>query len=188
MESRAGHNQVEVSAIEQAFLKPADLYLPLNIPDYVRMNVTRQQKAWVKERDNWECQFPLSHLCFGEIQVHHIIAQYYAQAWLGLLEMAVNSPSNLITLCENIHIGVNVRKEPDVNLVHPDHFEARKKYRAGNKLAFQQVAIGHKQMTLEGLKYWNDTNDDLLKVVADERTRKKERHGSRYPDYIKYEK
>jgi hypothetical protein len=145
-----------------------------------RVDLKKDQKDWVRERDDWACQFPLAHICFGMLQVHHILAQYYARAFLGLSEELVNDPKNLITLCENIHVGVNP-KRLDPNTIHSDFAQARRDY-AVDKRAFEDVSDRHRELTKLGLKYWFSNNDQLLFKIASERTHlMRIRSGREYP-------
>ena len=63
---------------------------------------TFKQKRWIKDRDGHTCQLAISD-CSDELQVHHIIARTWAYKVLKWEKIKINSPRNLITLCENCH-------------------------------------------------------------------------------------
>jgi len=131
------------------------------------MSLSEKQKQWIHKRDAEECQFPDFEKgqlakCGNErqLEVHHILCQRYAQGLLGMSEQEIDDPRNLILICKAHHDGV----------VHPDVYTALDEYRQGNKNSFKEMQENRDRIVAEGDIYWNDTYDEALKYVAEERT------------------
>lgn len=132
-----------------------------------------RQRAWIKKRDNFECQackMGLHHSreCLGspnlpqaqrKLQVHHIIPQRYAKA-IGLEN--VDFAENGITLGASFH-------QEDI---HPDMKTALQKYRTGERTAFRQVGVDRDAILNEGVIYWNDRYDRLFSTRAIQNTQR----------------
>lgn len=150
---------------------------------YPRVELTKQQKDWIRERDteNGEpsCQFPLAHLCHGIMNLHHVIPMSWGLNFEGMTPQEVNGPSNIITLCEAIHIG-DPNHVADPNIVHPDMRHAKQDYRVGDKDSFSKMARHHRELMGFGLKYWFSLNDQRLQEVIHDRMYKM-RHMRPYP-------
>ncbi len=143
-------------------------------PEYKRTDFTKEQRNWIRRRDNFQCQHPVEHEHKGNLQVHHILAQAYAQLGLELPPDMINVPENAMTLCENIHVGVDLREPAHPEMLHPDHFQARQDY-AQDKQSFQKVAEKHREMAKRRIKYWFTKNDDSMTALSIYNTRQEER-------------
>jgi HNH endonuclease len=140
---------------------------PLKVHHYPRVELTKQQKDWVRERDEGECQFPLSHICHGLIQLHHILPMSWGLNFEDMTPKEINSSENIISLCSDIHVG-DPNKLPDPNVLHPEMRHAKIDYRMGDKDAFSKIGRHHRDLMSYGLKYWHARNDEhMLEVVRD---------------------
>ena len=87
--------------------------------------LSRKQRKWILDRDDHQCQMPQYnerdgwHNCGStdRLQVHHILPQRWGKAH-GKTEEELDSPRNLITLCNYHHQEV----------IHPDVKRAKKDY------------------------------------------------------------
>lgn len=70
---------------------------------YPRVELNKQQKDWVRERDEESCQFPLAHLCHGIMNLHHVIPMSWGLNFEGMTPSEVNDASNILNVCEAIH-------------------------------------------------------------------------------------
>jgi len=131
---------------------------------------TKKQREAILERDGNKCQFPAKHKHKGGLQVHHIIPQRYAQ------EVGIEDPDfaeNGISLCEDSHVGPNG--------VHPDIFQAKKKYPTNPK-AYVEVFSQRKEKLKKKEIYWDETWDRQMHVVAIRNTQKATKEGWIFPE------
>jgi len=64
----------------------------------MQISLTSKQKAWIRRRDENQCQ-----LCYGKgTQCHHIVSIREARSKKWVSEK-VNSPYNVILLCNDCH-------------------------------------------------------------------------------------
>lgn len=138
-----------------------------------QLALTKRERDSILERDDNRCQFPLKHVCRGDLQVHHVIPQRYAER-LGIPSSMYDQPENLITLCFNVHVG------DDPNCIHPDIRAARSDYRRGDKNAFAEAFHVREELIRARQPYWNTANDRLLTTKAWIQTAKAIRNGWRY--------
>lgn len=131
---------------------------------------TKKQREAILERDGNKCQFPEKHVHKGELQVHHIIPQRYAE------EVGIENPDfaeNGISLCEEAHVGPQG--------VHPDIFQAKKKYKQ-NPNSYVEIFNQRKEKLKKKQIYWDDTWDRQMHVVAVRNTQKATREGWIFPE------
>lgn len=87
----------------------------------------------------------------ANLQVHHIVPRGWARLHMPK-NFQLNGSMNGIVLCrDGCHCGKNG--------VHPDTFEARLKYRSGNKNAFNEMMDERKRKNERGIPYWNTAKD-----------------------------
>lgn len=144
--------------------------------------LTEKQKTWVRDRDDNRCNFPVSHTessysrcgrrrLFTEVHIHHIVPYSWAARRLGWEPESINSPTNLITLCKEHHFayvhGTDMR----------DIFE---RYR-DNKQAYQIMFERRRQLTDQGIPYWDTQWDELFRLIAEGRTERYLAGGFEFP-------
>jgi 5-methylcytosine-specific restriction endonuclease McrA len=136
-----------------------------------------EQRVAIRERDDNECQgCGLFQPCTRDVplrihlQVHHIIPRAYSVR-LGLNP---NYGENLVTLCENMHIG-----HPTLS-IHPDTYQARETYR-GEKNSYNQMVVSRLEKMANREIYWNNMYDRQLTVIAARNTQEKEEEGWVFP-------
>jgi len=126
---------------------------------------TEEQRQWILRRDDHKCQFldlDKGKRCNSNyrLEVHHIVPVYYAYEYLKWDEEQVNNPENLITLCHYHH----------TNYIHPDvGLIARRHYR-WKKDSYNEILERHTALAKEGIPYWQDEWDEILKMTARIRT------------------
>lgn len=141
-------------------------------PAYARIDLTQQQKRYLKERDI-SCQFPFHHVCTGILHLHHVIPQMYAQIVRNENMYEINDRTRILRVCENIHVGMlGIAAHPD--LIHPDQLQAKKNY-AVDRHSFQDVSLKHRQLAFDKQPYWNGQNDEEMLDIAAFNTRIYER-------------
>lgn len=129
------------------------------------------QRSWVLARDDYKCQHFEYNTIFKEwwqckntkdLHVHHI----YPVRWLRYHFCWVDPhrPHNLITLCKEHHLGASG--------VHPEMARALERYREGDKLAFDDMVAIHRELTEEGVVYWNTAWDLMYLRRARSQTQK----------------
>lgn len=155
-----------------------------------RLEPTEKQKAYIinmwdevyhPRGDYHVCGFPfqktgqetLSMHPTDKVHVHHIIPKGYAFFVLGWDSERINSPDNLIPICEYHHITnkynreVSIDPEEFTEVIHPDMAYAFRNYNGTNdsfNYVFQQRDI----LLMKGLPYHNTWYDRALyeKAVA----------------------
>ncbi len=139
-------------------------------PHYGRTGYTKEQRIWIKtKRDQGLDLAPYPHLTDSDRHLHHIYAQAFCQAYLGLSNFPelINHPHNGISLSKMSHIGPYI---PNVNESrHPDVHGALAAFR-GNPEAMRGVFEDHWKLALEGVKYWVSTDDIQMFFIARQRT------------------
>jgi hypothetical protein len=137
---------------------------------YGRTGYTAEQRIWIKQkRDEGLDLAPYKHLTDKERHLHHIWAQAFCQAYLGLSNFPelINHPHNGISLSKIAHVGPYI---PNVNHSrHPDVFTAKQAYRDKPDL-MRMVFEDHWNMALDGVKYWISDDDTKMFQIATERT------------------
>ena len=156
--------------------------------------LTKKQRDWVIRA--WDrvfeetrpaeglhiCAFPVErdervvlHGWEERVQVHHIVPKGYAKNVLGWDDAKINSPTNLIPLCEEHHIGRGWDGSLDwrndlVPVVHPDMEWARRKYQGKEKkpTSYDFVFEGRSERMANGETYWNTDFDWPLAEKARE--------------------
>jgi len=128
---------------------------------------TPEQRKWVLRRDNYQCQFidvdkDIAEKCRSNrrLEVHHIVPAYYAYEFLKWDEKQVNNPENLITLCHYHH----------TEYIHPDLGIIARKHYKWTKDSYNDMLERHHALAREGVPYWQDEWDEILKIVARTRT------------------
>ncbi len=101
--------------------------------------------------------------------MHHIEPQGYARR-IGKPIEHVDTPHNLITICELAH-----HKH-----IHPDMLGAKAGY-SENKNSYQEVFDERKEVEKRGELYWNPIYDDELRVIAKHQTRLAKMRGWIFP-------
>lgn len=137
-----------------------------------------KQRFAIRERDNNECQgCGITSICTRNtpdrihLQVHHIIPQGYSKR----MGIDPDYPENLITICENLHIGHPTQS------VHPDTYQARETYR-GQKESYNQM-IEARKVKLENREiYWNTQYDRQFHVIATRNTQRIKVTGWHFPE------
>lgn len=131
---------------------------------------TKKQRNWFLERDQWQCMFHEYSNRKGKwlrcrhvkwLQVHHIIPRGWAAMHLPP-DFPINGSTNGIVLCSQHHVG-NAS-------VHPDTWEAKEKYRGGNKKAYTEMAEARAELNHTGKPYWNTVWDWMFTRLARKRT------------------
>lgn len=135
-----------------------------------RRTLTNAQKELIRRRDGYSCQYPDPHFCNGDKQtlhVHHITPTRWMQERLKRPPEEADSPLNLISVCEEIHIGGRRNR----HILHPDVPRARQMYGQGNKQAYEEI-LGKERRNLmqEGIAYWDPTYDDTFRIRARKKT------------------
>lgn len=127
---------------------------------------SRKVRESILQRDGYRCQFHTFNPKTGKwarckrtehLHVHHVIPRGWASRHLtpDFIENELNTRSNLLTLCEEHHIGKNW----DGDCVHPDTRTANEKYRAGNKDAYHEMMVKREELNNAGKPYWNTLFD-----------------------------
>lgn len=168
---------------EQRFEEVAPHLLERPEAHYGRTGYTSKQRVWIKtKRDESLDLAPYPHLTPDTIKLysvymsepferhlHHIWAQAYLQAYLGLADFPelINHPHNGITLSKIAHVGPYI---PNVNHSrHPDVHNAKQNYRNMPDI-MRLVFEDHWKLALDGVKYWVNDNDEQMFKIARERT------------------
>jgi len=141
-----------------------------------------QQRDWILRRDNYQCQFvnidkDIAEKCRSNyrLEVHHIVPAYFAYEFLGWDEKQVNDPENLITLCHTHH----------VEYIHPDIGQIARRHYKWTKDSYDKMLERHHALAREGVPYWQDEWDEVLKIIARVRTFNyiKSHPDDLYPEY-----
>lgn len=130
----------------------------------MKRELTKQQRQWVLERDNNQCQFYTYFPKRGlvrcpnttNLHVHHIKPWRWLIAKFGFVK---ENPSNLITLCKRHHIG----------FIHKDMDEALHNYHY-DKDSIKKVFVERDKLVQKQIPYWVQRWDDFLKWLAKEAT------------------
>lgn len=138
--------------------------------------LSSRQKAMVRARDRNCCQYPYPHVCEGPLQVHHIKPFGELTRAKGQPASVADGLDNLITLCDEIHMGG--RQNPLWMVIHQDTVEARRRYGQGNKQAYQEMYQAREQRMKQGLPYHNTRYDAVMQRVAHENTRRAIQEGT----------
>jgi len=77
-----------------------------------RVEITPDQRSWVHERDNHECQ-NCHKVKGGGLHIHHIVAFSYAY-FLGWSIKRINAPTNLVLLCKSCHAELHNQDKWDM--------------------------------------------------------------------------
>lgn len=107
--------------------------------------------------------------CDGQgcgLQVHHIDPRRNGGG---------DEPNNLITLFQCEHNGKKKKGFADPKtefVVHEDMIDVFKKYRNGDKKAFQKMSEERTAKLQSGIIYWNPDHDEEMLETAQERTKK----------------
>jgi hypothetical protein len=177
---------------EQRFEEVAPELLKKPEAHYGRQGYTREQVRWVKHvRDAGQDLSPFVHItpetvrAVGlsslalkdafNLELHHIYAQAYCQAYLGLSNFPelINHPHNGITLYKIAHRGPYI---PNINHSrHPDVHGALAAFH-GNPQAMRGVFEDHWKLALDGIKYWNSVDDDEMFRIATSQTQEYKLH------------
>ena len=172
----------EMSTQVHELPRRVDRPTPREVNVYRRVELNKAQKEWLRDRDERTCQYPEAHICFGILHLHHILPYRWAQEIEELAPEQINMPENLILLCENIHVGHD-KAPPDERTLHPDTRQAKwEYYHDHDKQAFHKMAERRNSLVASGIRYWYAGRDDKLRMIAIERTRRKERYKERFPD------
>lgn len=150
----------------------------INLLPRQERTLTDRQKRMIRERDNNRCQFPEPHNCNDHEQtphVHHVTPFGVATRVMGKSATAADHPNNLLTVCEDIHVGG--RRNPPEQTLHPDVPKARRNYARGNKQAFQEMYVQREQAMKEGRPYHRSDIDTEMKILAHVNTREAEKEG-----------
>lgn len=136
--------------------------------------LTAKQKESILKRDNYTCQAPVAHKCNGDqktLNVHHIMPQRFCTK-LGIAYQATNSPCNLISICENFHVGYDG--------VHPDIAEGKRNFwkRDGS---WERVFEERNNKLERCEPYWETSWDRLFFNRATELTKEAYKKGWRFP-------
>lgn len=152
--------------------------LPREKPLHVeqRRTLSSRQKEMVRERDENRCQCPVPHICVGPLQVHHIKPFGEVTKAKGLPASEADSLENLLTLCDEIHMGG--RKNPLWMIIHIDTVEARRSYAKGNKQAYYDMSRQREERMRQGLPYHNTRYDKQMLEIAQENTRRAIKEGT----------
>lgn len=129
--------------------------------------VERDKEVGIKIETNKEgCQWPYPHKCSGKIHVHHALPEMY-QKKMGIPNP--DTPDIAISLCNNIHIGDEGKKQHGP---HPDQPFFLAEYRKGDKKAFEKMQKERAEKLDERVIYWDDTHERELLVLARRNTQK----------------
>jgi len=125
---------------------------------------TSQQRKWILRRDEYQCQFydVEKGKCGSNyrLEVHHVVPVYYAYEFLGWDEKKVNDPENLITLCHYHH----------VEYIHPDIGIIARKHYKWKRESYEEMLERHHALAKQGIPYWQDEWDEILRMTARVRT------------------
>ncbi|HEX7042553.1 MAG TPA: hypothetical protein VF189_04860 [Patescibacteria group bacterium] len=135
-----------------------------------RRTLTNAQKELIRKRDGYKCQYPEPHICNGHektLHVHHITPTRWMQEHLGVPASEADSPLNLISVCEEIHIGGRRNR----HILHPDVPRARILYGQGNKNAYEEILGRERREKMErGEMYWDPIYDNTFRIRAMKQT------------------
>jgi len=128
---------------------------------------TLKQREWFLRRDDHRCQFldiigGTPKQCGNKynLHLHHIVPRRWAKHLKWTKEQA-NAPTNGIVLCSFCHLYK----------IHPDiGYLARKMY-FYDETSYQKIEQWHDILTNEGIPYWWDIWDGILRRIATTRTR-----------------
>ncbi len=148
---------------------------------------TKKQREWIVRAwqrvygiDGKVCGFPVIrnerfylHGKVAKVQVHHIVPRGWASFVLGWTEQQINSPLNLIPLCEKHHIARGVRGLDYLNevvpAIHPDMEIARRGYTGKEHPTSYDFAFENRAKMMERREpYWNTDWDNALRDKAEE--------------------
>lgn len=128
--------------------------------------LTPRQKEMIRARDGNRCMFPGPHKCNQSDQtlhVHHITPFSLGIKFMGLSNAAVDDPRNLISVCEEIHVGG--RHNPLSLVLHPDAVKARRAY-AQDRQSYQKMFKDREELMKQGKLYHNAAYDTQMKTIA----------------------
>ncbi len=131
-----------------------------------KRTLTDAAKEEIRRRDGYECQFPGVHVCNGKdktLHVHHVSPFGVEVQVKGLSAKAADHPYNVISVCEDIHIGGNLN--PVDEIIHPDTARARRAYRTDPE-AFIKMKAERERLMKRGEPYHNDAWDHEMAAIA----------------------
>lgn len=140
--------------------------------------LSNKQKEMIRRRDGFQCQFPLPHICNGDSQtlhVHHIKPFSYLTRVMGKPAEEADSPTNLISVCEEIHIGG--RRNPLTKVLHPDTVEARRNYH-DNPNSYKEMFARRERRLRSGRLYHQSRWDTRMEMEAFNLTNRAVREGA----------
>ena len=153
------------------------------------LGTTPRQREWVKRayravfnapEGRQVCAFPVirdegfyPHGFVDKIQVHHIMPKGFASYVLGWNDHQINSPFNLIPICETHHLARGLVELDYLNNVvpalHPDMEIARRGYTGKEHPTSYDFAFQDRiEMMKRGEPYWNTDWDRALLQKAEE--------------------
>lgn len=126
------------------------------------------QRAWIRERDEGKCQFPVSSSPKGytpcgrteHLEVHHVSPQRWSRERLHWSDEQIDSAENGLTLCEQHH--QRVIHGPDMPLARANFHK--------DKGSFKKAFANREALIAQGLIYWNNCWDEVMKMIAHVRT------------------
>lgn len=126
------------------------------------------QRKWIYQRDQGLCQMPTLYIpgipiafsSCGEVgqEVHHI---WPKRAFTSQTRNDPHTQWNLILLCRYHHWKI-----------HPDMANAFKEKHKGNPNALEELFERRQQSLNNGNPYWVTTWDEILKIIAAQRTKR----------------
>ena len=147
--------------IEREIIKHVPEFISLAVP--IILAFSQKERAWFIERDEGQCQFPVSSNDDGytpcgreeRLHVHHVVPQRWGEAQ-GVPSEEVDSQDNGITLCINHHL----------NVIHGSDMPLAQANYSKDKNSYKKAFAKRDRLVADGKKYWNDAWDAIfLKII-----------------------